>query len=228
MAFMQITRVETVTRSIGETAGYYADVLGLSVVRHVDPEGEWGSVVLGSTTLAFRQDDTAPGDQHYAFLIPANQVTAARAWLAERVELVGGEHESQESWNARSVYFHGPDRSVLEVIARRDLDNAVDGPFGPHSLLGASEVGIAVPDVVGVADRLAAEAGIERYVNADDGSPTFMTVGDIDGLLVLVSPGRTWFPTENRFVAEPPVTVTVTGATPGTYDLAPGRRLIVR
>lgn len=228
MVIMQITRVETVTRSVDETARYYADVLGLPVVRHVAPDGERAEVTLGGTTLVFRQDADAHGDQHYAFLIPANQVTAAHDWLAGRVGLLSGEHESQKSWNARSVYFRGPDRSVLEVIARRDLDNTAEGPFGPHSLLGVSEVGIAVPDVTGVADRLGTEAGVTRYVRADDGSPTFTTVGDINGLLVLVSPGRAWFPTEDRFVAEPPVTVTATGATPGTYDLAPGRRLVLR
>ncbi|MBE1878686.1 VOC family protein [Myceligenerans pegani] len=225
---MQITRVETVTRSVVETAEYYEGVLGLSVARRTTADGERAEVALGDTMLVLRQDDTAPGDQHYAFLIPANQVTAAHDWLAQRVALLSGEHEAQSSWNARSVYFHGPDRSVLEVIARRDLGNAADGPFGPRSLLGVSEVGIAVPDVVAVADRLGAEAGIRRYVHADDGSPTFTTVGDLHGMLVLVAPGRTWFPTENRVVAEPPITVTATGATPGTYDLAPGRRLVVR
>ena len=103
-------------------------------------------------------------------------------------------------------------------------------PFGPGDLLSVSEVGIAVPDVVGTADRLT-DAGIGRY---PDGSATFSPAGHIDGMLILVSRGRTWFPTSDRVVAEPPVTVVAQagaaspGVLPGRYELAPGRVLVVR
>jgi hypothetical protein len=92
-----------------------------------------------------------------------------------------------------------------------------------------SEVGIAVPDVVATADRLT-DAGIGRY---PDGSETFSPAGHIDGMLILVSVGRTWFPTSDRVVGEPPVTVVAQagavspGVVPGRYELAPGRVLVV-
>lgn len=246
---MEILSVDTVTRSTAETAAYYETVLGLPVQKEIGAV----EVTIGRTVVRFREDPAAEGDQHYAFLIDDTRFDAARAFLEAGPGLLSDgdrtEFESQTAWNARSLYFPGPDRSVLEVIARRDLPQDLGagraagakassphtpgtqpGPFGPGDLLSVSEVGIAVPDVVRTADRLT-DAGIGRY---PDGSETFSPAGHIDGLLILVSPGRTWFPTSDRVVAEPPVTVVAQagaaspGVIPGRYELAPGRVLVVR
>lgn len=246
---MQIMSVDTVTRSIAETAAYYETVLGLPVRKEIGAV----EVTVGRSVIRFREDADAEGDQHFAFLIDEARFDAARAFLAAGPGLLGDgdrtEFEAQSAWNARSLYFSGPDRSVLEVIARRDLPQPLSAgngssakasishvpgaqlvPFGPGDLLSVSEVGIAVPDVAGTADRLT-DAGIGRY---PDGSATFSPAGHIDGMLILVSPGRTWFPTSDRVVAEPPVTVVAQagaaspGVVPGRYELAPGRVLVVR
>jgi catechol 2,3-dioxygenase-like lactoylglutathione lyase family enzyme len=246
---MQIMSVDTVTRSTAETAAYYETVLGLPVRKEIGAV----EVTVGRSVVRFREDADAEGDQHYAFLIDDARFDAARAFLAAGPGLLGDgdrtEFEAQPAWNARSLYFAGPDRSVLEVIARRDLPSNLGAghasgakassphmpgtqpaPFGPGDLLSVSEVGIAVPDVAGTADRLT-DAGIGRY---PDGSATFSPAGHIDGMLILVSPGRTWFPTSDRVVAEPPVTVVAQagpaspGVLPGRYELAPGRVLVVR
>ena len=245
---MQITSVDTVTRSTAETAAYYETVLGLPVRKEIGAV----EVTVGRSVVRFREDADAEGDQHYAFLIDDARFDAARTFLAAGPGLLSDgdrtEFEAQSAWNARSLYFPGPDRSVLEVIARRDLpSNLGAGPvsgakassparsgtqltFGPADLLSVSEVGIAVPDVARTADRLT-NAGIGRY---PDGSETFSPAGHIDGMLILVSPGRTWFPTSDRVVAEPPVTVVAQagpaspGVRAGRYELAPGRVLVVR
>ena len=57
-----------------------------------------------------------------------------------------------------------------------------------------SEVGVAVPDLAAARAELAL-AGIHDYFGA---APDFAPVGDIHGLLILVAPGRAWFPTEDR------------------------------
>lgn len=246
---MQIMSVDTVTRSIAETAAYYETVLGLPVRKEIGAV----EVTVGRSVIRFREDADVEGDQHYAFLIDDARFDAARAFLAVGPGLLSDgdrtEFEAQPAWNARSLYFPGPDRSVLEVIARRDLPSNLGAGhasgakassphvpdtqparFGPGDLLSVSEVGIAVPDVAGTADRLT-DAGIGRY---PDGSATFSPAGHIDGMLILVSPGRTWFPTSDRVVAEPPVTVVAQAGTaspgvlPGRYELAPGRVLVVR
>jgi catechol 2,3-dioxygenase-like lactoylglutathione lyase family enzyme len=249
---MEIISIDTVTRSIAETAAYYETVLGLPVSKEIGAV----EITVGRTVLRFREDVDAEGDQHYAFLVDDARFDAAREFLAAGPGLLGDgdrtEFEAQDAWNARSLYFPGPDRSVLEVIARRDLPRDLSAgrgagakassppvpgtqpgpsaPFGPGDLLSVSEVGVAVPDVVDAADRLT-EAGIGRY---PAGSPTFSPAGHIDGMLILVSVGRTWFPTADRVVAEPPVTVIAQagaaspGVVPGRYELAPGRVLVVR
>jgi catechol 2,3-dioxygenase-like lactoylglutathione lyase family enzyme len=246
---MEIMSVDTVTRSTAETAAYYETVLGLPVRKEIGAV----EITVGRSVIRFREDPDAEGDQHYAFLVDDTRFDAARAFLEAGPGLLGDgdrtEFEAQPAWNARSLYFPGPDRSVLEVIARRDLPStpgvgpvpdakasSPHGPdtglalFGPSDLLSVSEVGVAVPDVAGTADRLA-EAGIGRY---PDGSATFSPAGHIDGMLILVSPGRTWFPTADRVVGEPPLTVIAQagpvspGVVPGRYDLAQGRVLVVR
>ena len=246
---MEIISVDTMTRSTAETATYYESVLGLPVQREIGAV----EVTVGRSVIRFREDPDATGDQHYAFLIDDARFDAARAFLESGPGLLSdgerAEFESQPAWNARSLYFPGPDRSVLEVIARRDLpSNLGAGPvsgakasspqgsgtqsalFGPADLLSVSEVGVAVPDVVRTADRLT-DAGIGRY---PDGSAEFSPAGQIDGMLILVGPGRAWFPTSDRAVGEPPVTVVAqagpvsSGVTPGRYELAPGRILVVR
>jgi catechol 2,3-dioxygenase-like lactoylglutathione lyase family enzyme len=246
---MQIMSVDTVTRSTAETAAYYETVLGLRVRKEIGAV----EVAAGRSVIRFREDPEAEGDQHYAFLVDDTRFDAARAFLEAGPGLLGDgdrtEFEAQRAWNARSLYFPGPDRSVLEVIARRDLpstpgaggvpgakasDRDATGtrtvPFGAADLLSVSEVGVAVPDVVRAADRLA-EAGIGRYA---DGSATFSPAGHIDGMLILVPPGRTWFPTSDRAAGEPSVTVVAQagalspGVVPGRYELAPGRVLVVR
>jgi len=246
---MEIISVDTVTRSTAETAAYYETVLGLPVRKEIGAV----EITVGRSVIRFQEDPAAEGDQHYAFLIDDARFDAARVFLEAGPGLLsdGGrtEFEAQAAWNARSLYFPGPDRSVLEVIARRDLPSSlvaghVPGakassprasgiqpvPFGASDLLSVSEVGIAVPDVVATADRLA-DAGIGRY---PDGSDTFSPAGHIDGMLILVRPGRTWFPTSDRVVGEPPVTVIAqAGAAsaaivPGRYELASGRVLVGR
>lgn len=246
---MEIMSVDTVTRSTAETAAYYESVLGLPVRKEIGAV----EVTVGRSVIRFWEDAAAVGDQHYAFLVDDARFDAARAFLAAGPGLLGDgdrtEFESQPAWNARSLYFPGPDRSVLEVIARRDLPSTLGAgsvpgakassprgpgtqlaPFGPGDLLSVSEVGIAVPDVVGTADQLAT-AGIGRY---PDGSETFSPAGHIDGMLIVVSPGRTWFPTSDCVVGEPPVTVIAQagaaspGVVAGRYELAPGRVLVVR
>ena len=246
---MEIISVDTVTRSMAETGAHYETVLGLPVRKEIGAV----EVTVGRSVIRFREDPDAPGDQHYAFLIDDARFDAARAFLEAGPGLLSDgdrtEFEAQQAWNARSLYFPGPDRSVLEVIARRDLPRTLGAgsaagakassqsapgiqsvPLGPGDLLSVSEVGIAVPDVVATADRLT-DAGVGRYPN---GSATFSPAGHIDGMLILVSPGRTWFPTSDRVVGEPPVTVIAQagaaspGVVPGRYELAPGRVLVVR
>lgn len=151
------------------------------------------------------------------------------------------EFEGPPNWNSRSVYFEGPGQQLLELIERRDL--AASAPAAPASApasaapasapapapapapasasavprVSVSEVGIAVPDVLGAVETLR-RAGLEPYANpAGEG---FAAVGDVDGLAILVSPERRWFPTADRLPSTAPVLLDVGLDTP--VELAPG------
>jgi hypothetical protein len=73
------------------------------------------------------------------------------------------------------------------------------GEFGPGHLLGVSEVGVAVPDVLDAVAQLH-DAGVEPYGNPPGAG--FAAVGDAEGMLILVTAGRAWMPTTDRH-AEP-------------------------
>lgn len=149
-------------------ADYFQAVLGVSVKTQRDT----AQIHLGTTTLELRVDpSTDEGAHHLAFTVPTGKFAAAKGWLAKRAELIADadgqdEFEGPATWNSRSVYFEGPERSVLELIERRDLRNATDGTFLPSDLLCISEVGVAVPDVRSAASALKAAAGIDSYGNA--------------------------------------------------------------
>jgi len=196
---MHIANAVLMTRRLAETADFYERVLGLPVLR----EPAEVTVRVGRSLLVFQGDADATGFHHVAFTIPTGSFAAARAWLEQRTELLvrdgEAELEGPPSWNSRSVYFDGPDGSILELIERRDLDNAVPDAFGPEQLLCVSEVGVAVPDVPTAVRELGA-SGIRPYGNPP--ADSFAAVGDVDGLLILVTPGRTWFHASDRAAAE--------------------------
>ena len=216
---MKITEVSVRVRSALEAGEFYADALGLAVVRTPGA----ATVTVGTTRLELVEDPAADGDHHFAITIPSNKFDEAKEWIERRAVLLGtpdaDEFECSPAWNARSVYFAGPDRSVLELIIRRDLRNATDGPFTSADLLCLSEIGVAVPGVPALAAALGEAAGVAPYGGAP--GDTFAPVGDADGLLILVETDRTWFPTTDRVARETPVSVTASGGRAGTYPLGP-------
>lgn len=223
---MKITRVSAQVRDTSTAAEFFENVLGLGVERMP------GAVVvrIGTTLLELMENPAAEGDHHFAVTIPSNKFTEAKRWLQQRTVLLGtleaDEFECSPTWNARSLYFAGPDRSVLELITRRDLDNATPGPFSSDDLLCISEVGVASSDVLALAAFLEKAATAPSY-GAGPGS-SFSPVGDTDGLLILVSPGRAWFPTTDRLAATSPISVEAVGHLPATLPLGFGGTLEIR
>ncbi|WP_123937681.1 VOC family protein [Curtobacterium sp. PhB137] len=205
---MDIRQVQLATRSLDDTARFW-ERLGCPVHR----ADESVEVHVGSTRLLFRELPGMTGALHLAITIPAGTFDVAAAWIAEIATVLvdadgRDEFEGPPNWNSRSVYFEGPDRQLLELIERRDLVAATpaSGPASAVPLLSVSEVGIAVPDVLGAVGTLR-RAGLEPYANpAGEG---FAAVGDVDGLVILVSPERRWFPTADRLPSTAPVVLDV-------------------
>lgn len=218
---MKITAVTLPIDDLGEAERFYGRILGLPVRR----EGRTQLLVgVGTTELVLVEQPSERAVDHLALTIPADAFSSAKRWLRERVELLAldgrDEFEGSPSWRSRSLYFSGPSRSVLELIARSRLPaHAGDETFGHQHLLCVSEVGIAVPDVPAAVRRLRDRAGLEVF--GDGASGTFAAVGDDDGLLVVVPEGRPWFPTSDRRVTSTPrsVSAVVPGAGPTSVEL---------
>ena len=201
---MDIRQVQLATRSLDDTARFY-ERLGCPV-EIVDAAVR---VVVGSSLLVFRELPEMTGALHLAITIRTGTFDAAKAWIAGLTTVLGtddqDEFEGPPNWNSRSVYFEGPDEQLLELIERRDLP-ADAGENTVVPLVSISEVGVPVPDVLGAVDALR-RAGLEPYANPPGES--FAAVGDVDGLVILVSPDRRWFPTGDRSPSSAPVVIDV-------------------
>jgi len=217
---MDIRQVQLATRSLADTARFY-ERLGCPV-EIVDATVR---VVVGSSLLVFRELPEMTGALHLAITIPTGTFDAAKAWIAGLTTVLGtddqDEFEGPPNWNSRSVYFEGPDQQLLELIERRDLESGArragdgsgtgTGTGAVVPLVSVSEVGVPVPDVLGAVEALR-RAGLEPYANPPGES--FAAVGDVDGLVILVSPDRRWFPTGDRSPSSAPVVIDVGLAAP--------------
>jgi catechol-2,3-dioxygenase len=170
-----------------ELRHFYSDTLGLPR-RSFD-------LHAGATTLTFAGGHP-PSPFHFAFNIPENQLDDAKAWITSHVSLLerdGNDTFHFDFWNAHALYFEDPEANVVELIARHELPNGSDAPFGPDSLLEVSEVGLPTPDVGATVAFLERELGIPLF--SGDGT-AFAAVGDEHGLFIVVPSGRPWFPTQ--------------------------------
>ena len=222
---MKIVRVAMTSADAVAAGEWYREVLDVPVAVH----GSAVEVTIGSTVLALSAGGAGePGGHHLAVTIPSNRFAESKAWLVERLGLINGgllTHDGMDEfalggvWNSQSVYFDGPDGSILELIARHSLTNSTSGPFGTDGLLGVSEVGVAVEEVPAVARLLLDSAGMPPF---GPGVPEFTPVGDQDGLLILVAPRRIWFPTDDRAASSGALDITVIGtAGSGKWALTP-------
>jgi catechol-2,3-dioxygenase len=153
------------------------------------------TIRIGSSELQFVQDPGFTGRYHFAFDIPHNQFQNATQWLEQRTALtsdVNGETRfGTGEWNASNVYFYDPQGNILELIARHELENASDQPFGPDSLICISEIGLASNDVLEMIAWFASILEVGTYKSI---SETFAPIGDVHGLVIAVSEDRIWFP----------------------------------
>lgn len=203
---MNITSLELFAKDLEAQAEYYADVLELPVELSAGRL----KVQAGATVLMFRKSSSDfDGAYHFAFNIPANQLLAAKAWIAERVPLLRDENGRDDfdstNWNSHSVYFKDAAGNVLEFIARRDLKNPVEGGFDSRRILNVSEIGLPSEDVIGLADALCAKLGLSVF--RQQPNENFTPVGDDNGLFILPVKNRIWIPNSGVPAKLLPVTV---------------------
>jgi hypothetical protein len=102
-----------------------------------------------------------------------------------------------ESWNAKAIYFYDNNENILEFIARYDLDNATDILFDISSIQSISEIGIVADSPLILANKLVEENNLFFFAKSLK-SEQFVTLGDDNGLFIIVETKRNWYPTEQQ------------------------------
>lgn len=192
---------------------FYSNVLGLPVIERtpllVRFQAGWTRLTFELTTGLFLHR------YHIAFNIPEHQFDAAQLWLQERVSLLaraGAPHQTTfdfRDWNAHAQYFRDGEGNVLEFIARHNLRHPTDRPFDSRSIQNVSEVGLAAPSVIDLVSAIQETTGLEIWRGR--GSDTFTAVGDEEGLLIVVTQGRNWLPTDDTPAYPLPVYIEAAG-----------------
>jgi len=190
---MNITALELFAKDILAQRDYYSQVLELPVKL----SAEKLEVQAGATQLIFTQADTDfDGAYHFAFNIPENQFSAAKAWISQHIPLLHDEAGKDEfdsvSWNSNSVYFKDTAGNVLEFIARHALKNAANGDFDSQQILNVSEIGLPSEDVIAFANILCKRLNLSAF--KQEPGATFTPVGDDNGLFILPIKNRIWIP----------------------------------
>jgi catechol-2,3-dioxygenase len=203
---MNITRLELLSGDLQAQQDFYANVIDLPVILTSSAL----EVKVGVTDLVFKQAwSDFEGAYHFAFNIPENQFHAAKEWISSRVQLLrdssGQDEFPSKSWNSDSVYFLDAAGNVLELIARHNLKNAVDGDFSSGQILNVSEIGLPQEDVVGFANELCTRLGLSVFMQEPD--ENFTPVGDDHGLFILPARDRIWKPDSGVLATLLPVNV---------------------
>lgn len=189
---MKFFELRLSTQKLAQQRTFYTEVLGLAVLEETP---EYFIVQAGSSLLRFNGSEGDAEPYHFAFDIPENKLTEAKAWLLARTKLLkqdGQDQFASESWNAEQVYFLDADGNILEFIARHELPNASSDSFGSQYILNVSEIGYVVPEVAQTLETLN-RLGLTPY---REPGKKFAAVGNAHGLLIVAETGRPWFPTE--------------------------------
>lgn len=206
---MRLLSVTLGTVDLPALRRFYVEAMELAAIEDT-PDAL--ALRVGWTTLRFERADRAPATAHFAFNIPPDSMDRAMEWLGARAPLLSEEGVTRfefASWNAQAIYALDPAGNVIELIARRRLsDRLGDAAFGAESLLCVSEIGIVTGDPPDAGRALceAFELSIFSAADAD-----FTTVGDDEGLLIIVPPGRAWKPTADVMSIPTPTRITLEG-----------------
>jgi len=198
---MRINRVILETKNIEALASFYRTVLELPVIKK---EGDF-TVVVGNSIIQFQQTrETQEPLYHFAFTIPSNKIEEAREWLQQRVELIWIEDYKSvvadfAHWNAKSVYFFDAAGNILELIARLDLNNDRNEKFSSDQFLSVSEIGLVFTEeeIEIKTNELLTQFQLS-FFSRQPPSPNFKAIGNDEGLLIIVTENRNWYPTNKK------------------------------
>jgi catechol 2,3-dioxygenase-like lactoylglutathione lyase family enzyme len=197
---MQIKELKIYSSNIKAQTDFYNKILGLNIINYTDKNV---SLAFGKSILNIEyKTKTTP--YHFAINIPANKEFEALDWLKSKVEILkDGNIEIQDFdfWNAKAIYFYDIDENIVELIARKNLNNLSNKKFNANQFLEISEIGLPTLDIQREFVQLTSLTGIEIFYG---GFERFCAIGDENGLFICVNKGvKDWFPTnDNAYSSE--------------------------
>ncbi len=193
---MTIIEIELLSDDLSETVRFYKRVLGL------DPYAAEREIVIfriGETKLIFRKSENIKPVYHFAIDVPNNRFEEAYRMMKWRIEIISGGPSGDivdfTNWDAKSFYFLDNNGNILEFITRYSNKTFSNYPFSGNSYINISEIGLVTNNVTELADTLVKEYGLPIFHRQPRGE-NFTVVGDDDGLFILGSKGREWYPTK--------------------------------
>ena len=213
---MEIADIQLKTAHLNDLKTFYTDTFDCPITNASTEEF---TVNIGATDVTFAEvDDRTDPFYHFAINIPQNQFDDAVTWLSDRVELLSdadpGDREFfSEDWNSHQVYCLDPADNILELIARHNLSNDSERPFGSETFRRVSEIGLPVPETRRAVEAIQDNIGVSLRDSHDSvlSDDEYITpVGDDHGMFIVVKEGREWFPTRNQAAEVYPVSIRIT------------------
>lgn len=193
---MYIKELILQTNDLSATMEFYENTMGFSFLSK---SATTVSFKVADSILTFEQCDYKP-QYHFAFLIPSNQLNEAINWITNRTNLLPVQDSfiaDFVNWKAKSIYFLDNNNNILEFIARFEMENASNKDFSIDSILSINEVGLVADHPLTLADDIISKTNVEYFFRGPKGED-FAAVGDENGLFVISSSNRNWYPTQQR------------------------------
>ena len=210
---MRIRKLTLPVTDVTKASKFFGEVLQL---RTNGPH-----VIIGWSIIELIEDKSASaGGVHLAFNVPPNRFQAAKEWLLDRCPLQtdtkGHDVFSfDENWSAESIYFAGPDASILELISRHRLpDSDRNGPFHGSEILCLSEVGLATSNVTASCEHMIDAFCVEALGASGE---EFAALGSDEGLLIVTHRSRPWFPEGRQLPRASGLAVHIQTPRPGSF-----------
>ena len=159
---MQLLELTIYSEDLSSQKLFYRDVLGFEFLEESEITF---SIQVGVTKLIFIASNYFTS-YHFAINIPNNQLADAIRWAKSKglSLLKNGENEVVDfDWiHAQSIYFYDHDKNIVELIARKKLDNQRSILFSESSFLEISEIGLPNKDIEKIFSLLS-PLGIELF-----------------------------------------------------------------
>lgn len=192
---MKIKELKLYSSQIKAQTKFYSGVLGLKVI---DGSLDKVSFQVGNSILHLQYKEEAT-PYHFAINIPANKEYEALHWLKSRLRVLRDDQDEIidfKAWNAKAIYFYDQDKNIVELIARKNLDNASKANFNVGQFLEISEIGVPTKDIESLYHILNDCLGLTIY---DGGLGNFCAVGDENGLFICINKDhKNWYPTQDK------------------------------